>query len=385
MTANGEAVRPQPRGRAGAVARYRQRFGRDPSHVVRAPGRVNLIGEHTDYNDGLVLPMAIEPALWLAFEPAEDVQLVSDDADGAVVFATADPGGERLSGWGIYVQGVARMLGEAGTPVRGLRGAIASDIPTGAGLSSSAALELAVARAMVPSDHWQPVEMARLAQRVENAWVGVDSGIMDQLVCACGRAGSALLIDCRSLEVEPVALPEGVVVVVLDTGSRRELASSQYNDRFDACRQAARLLGVAALRDADPEAVEGLADERLRRRARHVVGEIARTRALVDALRAGDLDRVSSLLAAAHASMRDDFEASGPELDAMVAAATRSDGCVGARMTGGGFAGCAVAVVDRNAVDAFTTQVVDAYTRSTDLEPRLHVTRPADGVTMMES
>jgi galactokinase len=372
-----------PDARARALALFRDRFRRDPTMLVRAPGRVNLIGEHTDYNQGFVLPLAIEPALWMAAAPSDGpVTVVSDDAAGDVV---VDPAaiGPRIDGWGAYVQGVAWAMRRAGQPIEGVVGAVASDVPAGAGLSSSAALEMAVCRALTPDTALDPVTAATLGQRAENEWVGVDSGILDQLACAAARAGHALLIDCRSLAIAHVALPDGVVVVIMDTTTRRRLADSAYNERRAECAAAARALDVAALRDADADAVEALDDPVLRRRARHVVGENLRTTAAAVALRAGDTEALGDLLARAHASMRDDFKASGPELDAIVACANSAPGCVGARVTGGGFAGCAVALVASAWADDFAAAVTSRFADVTGLSARLHVTAAAAGAARM--
>jgi galactokinase len=368
--------------RERALQRFRARFGRAPAVLVRSPGRVNLIGEHTDYNDGYVLPLAIEHALWLAAGPHDGpITLVSDDAGGEVVVDPADVGA-RLDGWGAYVQGVAWAMGQAGAGVDRFAGAVASDVPAGAGLSSSAALEMAVCRALTGDRPWDPVVAARLGQRAENDWVGVDSGILDQLSSAAAHADHALLIDCRSLDITHVPLPDGIVVVVMDTTTRRELTGSAYNTRRAECDAAADALGVDALRDADRDAVEALDDPVLRRRARHVVTEHARTAAAADALRAGDTVALGRLLAEAHASMRDDFEASGPALDTIVACAGGAPGCIGARMTGGGFAGCGVALVVSDSVADFTAAVTDGFARATGMTPRLHVTGAAAGTEL---
>jgi galactokinase len=367
-----------------AVRLFRATHGREPDVLVRSPGRVNLIGEHTDYNDGFVLPMAIAHALWVAAATSDDgvVRAVSADADGEVV-VDPDHVGDRIDGWGAYPQGVVWAMREADVAVTPVVAAIASDVPAGAGLSSSAALEMALCRALTPDDRWDPVAAATIGRRAENNWVGVDSGILDQLSSAAARADHALLIDCRSLDITHVALPDGLVVVIMDTTTRRELAGSAYNDRRAACAAAAAALGVDALRDADAEQVERLDDPVLRRRARHVVTEDARTVAAAAALRDGDLPALGRLLAEAHASMRDDFEASGPELDQIVAAAVDAPGCVGARMTGGGFAGCAVALVEAAAVDVFTDSVAAAFEGATGLAPRLYTTAAAAGTEVL--
>jgi galactokinase len=370
--------------RRRALAAFRDRFDRDPTVLVRSPGRVNLIGEHTDYNGGFVLPLAIEHALWLAAAPADDgsITMVSDDADGQVVVHPAAIG-DRLHGWGAYVQGVVWAMADADVGVMGIQGAVASDVPVGAGLSSSAALEMAVCRALTDARPWDPVAAARLGQRAENAWVGVDSGILDQLSSSAARAGHALLIDCRSTDIVHVPLPDGMVVVIMDTTTRRELTGSAYNTRRGECDAAAAALGVDALRDADLDAVERLGEPVLRRRARHIVTEHARTAAAAEALRAGDRVALGRLLAEAHASMRDDFEASGPALDAIVASATSAPGCIGARMTGGGFAGCGVALVASDRAGDFIATVTDGFEAATGMTPRLHVTTAAAGTELM--
>ncbi len=389
--------RREPNPSAGAarraVAAYQRAYGRDPSHLVHAPGRVNLIGEHTDYNDGFVLPMALERAAWLAVSPRLDgaVRLVADDLgqDGAFDVASVrdldqrgrSPEGRSAerTGWIEYPRGVAWALQDAGVELRGFDGALASDVPRGAGLSSSAAVELAVAASFaVASDFaWEPATIARLMQRVENRWIGVQSGIMDQLIGAAGVAGHALLIDCRDLTLRPVPVPADVAVVVLDTGTRRALLGSAYDDRRAACERVAKALGVPALRDADEARLDAAAD-RLdpvdARRARHVIRENVRTLAAADALAAGDVRRVGAAMDASHVSMRDDFEISSPALDAMVEAARAAPGCLGARMTGGGFAGCAVALVRRPELRRFTEETSAAYRRASGREARTYVT-----------
>jgi galactokinase len=371
-----------------ACARFAATYGHEPTLVIRAPGRVNLIGEHTDHQEGLVLPIAIDRALWLALEPTPDarVELVSEQAEGAVT-VDLEPVGERIDGWGVYLQAMAWALRDV-LPLRGWRGAIDSDIPAGAGLSSSAAFELAVTRAWAAlaepggGPAWDPTTMARHAQRAENHWVGVASGIMDQLTCAMGRAGHALLIDCRTLDVTRVTMPDELAVVIMDTGTRRELTGSAYNERQIECQQAAAALGVASLRDATLEQVETQLDGPLRRRARHVVTENQRVHAAARAMRASDAPALGRLLTAGHASMRDDFAASGPALDAIVELAAHAPGCYGARLTGAGFAGCAIALVHQADVDAFCTAVGDGYRRETGAAAQLYVTTAADGANI---
>ena len=271
-----EPARRDPR--RAAVAEFVDRFGEPPLFVVRAPGRVNLIGEHTDYNDGFVLPLAIERAVWLAVRPRSDSEVrvrSMDFAEGAR-FDTAqlERGGEPS--WSEYLKGTAWALAETGYALGGWEGAMASDVPMGAGLSSSAALELATARAFasVSGIDWNAPVMARLAQRAENEWVGMNCGIMDQMISAVGVAGHAVLIDCRSLDTTAVPLPKGTVIVILDTSTRRGLVDSAYNERRRQCEEAAAFFGVRALRDLAPHALALRIDEldpTTARRARHVV------------------------------------------------------------------------------------------------------------------
>lgn len=371
-----------------AVARFHEAFACSPDALVRSPGRVNLIGEHTDYNDGWVLPMAIEPALWMAVgwpQRGRRLEMVSDDVDGWVDVDLDDIGG-RLDGWAAYCQGVAWALQEAGRHVTGVRGVVASDIPTGAGLSSSAALELAVARALVGvGGDWEPSSVAAIAQRAENEWVGVQTGIMDQLASGGGRADHALLIDCRDVSVTPVALSTDVCVLVMDTGSRRELVGSAYDERRAQCEQAAQQLGVPTLREVDAAAVDSLDEPLLRRRARHVVTENDRVLAMVEALRSGAVVRAGELMDESHASLRDDFEVSSPELDTMVNEVRRQAGCLGARMTGAGFGGCAVALVEDSRVDDVAAATQRAYDAATGHSSHLMTTQATDGTGWVDT
>ncbi len=362
-----------------------RRFGTPPGFIVRAPGRVNLIGEHTDYNDGFVLPMAIDRAVWFALRPRPDQRVVaySLDLDDAVGFSV-DAISQERAGWGDYVKGVAWALRETGYALKGWEAVVSGDIPIAAGLSSSAALELATARAFaaVSGLAWDPIAMAKLGQRAENEWVGVSCGIMDQMISAAGVAGHALLIDCRSLAIQPVPLPRDAAVVVLDTATRRGLVDSAYNERRAQCEAAASFFGVPALRDVSLDQFEAVADrldEPTRRRARHVVTENARTLDAVEAMRGGDAARLGQLMNASHASLRDDFEVSSPELNAFVACAWREDGCYGARMTGAGMGGCAVALVRADAVQGFVGAVARCYEEAAGLKPNVYVCTASNG------
>lgn len=368
---------------------FEQRFHTPLAFVVRAPGRVNLIGEHTDYNDGFVLPLAIDRAVWIALRPRVDRQVLvySLDFASSTIFSLDEltPGD---GGWTEYVKGVAWALQETGHKLRGWEGVIAGDVPVGAGLSSSAALELAVARAFaVVSDlPWDAAAMARLGQRAENEWVGVRCGIMDQMISAAGRAGHALLIDCRSLHSEAVPFPPGTTVVVLDTATRRGLVDSAYNERRGQCESAARAFGVSALRDVSAERFEvecDRLDEITRRRARHVVTENERTLQAAEAMRCGDGIAVGRLMNASHASLRDDFAVSSRELDVMVECGRLHPACLGIRMTGAGFGGCAVALIQSEQAELFTSTVSARYQATIGINPILYVCSATDGAAVI--
>ena len=367
---------------------FANRFRAPPAFIVRAPGRVNLIGEHTDYNAGFVLPMAIDRALWVALRPRGDRRVLgySLDLDETVEFSL-DSTPEKRAGWGEYLKGVAWALDQAGYPLQGWEGVVSGDVPIGAGLSSSAALEMAAIRAFsaVSGFPWDPVALAKIGQRAENQWVGVSCGIMDQLISAAAVAGHASLIDCRSLEIEPVPLPSGTAVVVLDTATRRGLVDSAYNERRAQCEAAARFFGVPALRDLSVDqfnAQAGRLDDTTRLRARHVVTENDRTLAAADAMRRGDAVRLGELMNASHVSLRDDFEVSSAELNAIVTCARREGPCYGARMTGAGMGGCAVALVRADATQPFVSSVARCYATATGLTPNVYVCAPTAGATV---
>ena len=376
---------------ARVVDTYGRVFGARPALLARAPGRVNVIGEHTDYNGGFVFPMAIDRAARIAFAPREDgrIRVHAIDFGETVEFDIAGLSARSPTGhWSEYAKGMAWSLREGGFAPAGWDGVLGSDVPIGAGLSSSAAIELAVARAcQAGQPSWDPATMALRAQFAENRWVGVQCGIMDQLISAAAVEGAALLIDCRSLETTPVPLPPSLRVVVLDTATRRGLVDSAYNERRAQCELAAKTLGVALLRDASSgtlHAHEARLDPVTFRRARHVVTEDERTLAAAAAARAGDAARLGQLLDASHVSLRDDFEVSSAALDTMVACARAVPGCVGARMTGAGFGGCAVALVEQDAVEAFVDRVTREYTRETGLTPAVYACRASAGASVVE-
>ncbi len=368
---------------------FERRYGEAPTLIVRAPGRVNLIGEHTDYNDGFVMPLAIDRAIWIAARPREDdyVTLYSVDFDQiAEISLTEIVKRENL--WVEYIQGVAWALQEVGQTLTGWNGVVAGDVPVGAGLSSSAAIELAAARTFcaVAGIDWNAPEMAKLCQRVENEWIGVKTGIMDQMISATGVADHAVLIDCRWLNLDPVPLPPGTAVVVLDTETRRELVTSEYGKRREQCETAAHFFNVPALRDVtlpQLEAVKDMLDDVVYRRARHVVSENQRTLDAAVAMRAGDAVTLGQLMNASHVSMRDDFEISSDALNTFVECAQAHPACYGARMTGGGFGGCAVALVREDAAEDFAKTVAACYQQHTGIKPAVYVCQATDGAAVI--
>lgn len=371
-----------------ATANYTAMFGSEPTLVVRAPGRVNIIGEHTDYNDGYALPMALPFEVVIAATPRADGK-VSASSEGfeAVEFVLEDP--VEQGGWFTYVHGTAAMLVDEGYPVAGWQGCLASDIPAGASLSSSAALEVASGLAFVTATGTtiEPGALARVGQRVENDVMGFPSGIMDQLASAAGIAGAASLIDCRDLSTTAVPLPAGVDIIIMDTGTRRELVDSEYAARRADCEAAAASLGLASLRDANLDQLDQIEDERVRQRARHVIGENQRTLDAVTAMREDDVAKLGRLMNESHTSLRHDYQVSGPALDRIVKLAQQIGGCLGARMTGGGFAGAAVALVDTGVTAAFIAEVEASFT-APDTQPataptKLYAVRPAPGASVI--
>jgi galactokinase len=372
------------------VAEFKKQFGEAPAFVVRAPGRVNLIGEHTDYNDGFVMPMAIDRATWIALRPRDDgkVFLRSMDFHEDTLFDPSDLHKATMS-WAEYPKGVASVLTSEGYRLRGWDGVTTCDVPMGAGLSSSAAFELAVARAFaaVSGFDWDARRMARLGQRAENQWVGVNCGIMDQMASALGRAGHAILLDCRDLSTEAVPLPPATAVVVMDTATRRGLVGSAYNDRRAECEAAAAFFGVPALRDVPVSAVRDQPKDLPPgpwHRARHVVGEIQRTTDAAEAMRQGNTKLLGRLMNESHDSLRDDFEVTNTQLDQIVTIARQAPGCIGARMTGAGFGGCAVALVEAGQVASFTDKVERLYRESSGLEPKIYACAATQGAGLVE-
>ncbi len=370
--------------RGKVIAEFQHRFDDSPLLLVQAPGRVNVIGEHTDYSDGFVLPMAINRHTLIALRPREDRRVVLHSIDHQAT-ATFDLDGlDQDKGWEEYPKGVAWALQEAGYKLRGWEGTTICDVPLGAGLSSSASYELAVAAAFadVSGFPWDAAKMALICQKAENQWVGVNCGIMDQMIAAVGEEDKAVLIDCRSLETTAQPIPPGTSIVILDTSTRRGLVDSAYNERRQQCEEAAALLGVSALRDADLAMLTEKAStipETTLRRARHVITENERTLRAAEAMQHKDAAALGRLMNQSHDSLRDDFEVTNHELDIMADISRNTHGCYGARMTGAGFGGCAVALIESERSREFVAAVQYAYQSITNLEPAAYVCRASTG------
>jgi galactokinase len=370
---------------------FRERFGAAPALVARAPGRVNLIGEHTDYNDGFVLPCAISRQTMVAARRRDDrqVRIVAGDLGGATTaFSLAEPiSPESTAPWSNYVRGVADGLLEAGLELPGADLAIIGDMPQGAGLSSSAALENAAGLALAALAGQPDFDRSRLAligQRAEHRFAGCQCGIMDQLVSARAIAGAALLIDCRSLDCTPVTLPADLAVMIVHSGIERGLVDGEYNLRRRQCEAAAQHFGVAALRDLAELPAAGGLDPVAYARARHVVGENARTLAAAQALAVGDLARLGVLMAESHAAMRDDFAITLPAIDGLVALLQDAIGSAGgARMTGGGFGGAVVALLPAEQFERVRAAVLAGYRTPSGGPPLVMVETPAAGASLI--
>lgn len=364
-------------------------FGAAPTLAVQAPGRVNLIGEHTDYNDGFVLPCAIDYRTVICGSPRDDGQVrvvAADYAGEQDEFSLDTPIYQSPTRpWVNYVRGVVKYLQEAGHGLRGADLAISGNVPQGAGLSSSASLEVATGQFFKALGGFDidPTELALIGQCAENRFVGCNCGIMDQLISARGEAGHALLIDCRSLATRSVAMPEGIAVLIINSNVRRGLVGSEYNTRRRQCEEAARFFGVKALRDVDVAtyaAKAGGLDPLIARRARHIITDSQRALDLSAALPTGDMRRISQLMADSHASMRDDFAITCPQVDALVDIVKKAIGDNGGvRMTGGGFGGCVVALAPHELVEPVRAAVSERYPAATGLHGSVYVCHPSAG------
>jgi galactokinase len=381
---------------------FHRRFNRDPAHLALAPGRVNLLGEHVDFNDGFVLPAAIDRATYIAFSPVDSdcTTLVAADFAEETTFTPAsisaknNTNGSPLVEWARYPAGVAWALWEANLTAPAMNAVYASDVPRGAGLSSSASVEMAFSVAWSELGGWvlPPLQRALLGQKAENKYVGVNCGIMDQFASACGVANKLLLLDCRSLEWQALPIPQDIAILIADTSVRRMLTTSGYNERRQACEEAVKIMsqvlpGIRALRDVSVDDFNRLGNRlpaMVEKRARHVVEEIERTRRAIPLLKEGNIPEFGQIMKQCHTSLRDLYEVSIPELNAMVEIADSLPGCYGARLTGAGFGGCTVNLVERSSAEAFSVQLASRYQSQTGLIPEIYICHASEGARMIK-
>ena len=380
---------------------FSETFRYAPVHIARAPGRVNLLGEHVDYNDGFVLPAAIDRATYIAFSPTDSDQttLIAADLGQRAFFSPqtipskTQTDSSPLPEWAHYPAGVMWALLEKELSTPALNAVYSSNVPRGSGLSSSASVEMAFAIAWQTLGGWTlpAMQHALLGQKAENQYVGVNSGIMDQFASACGVENNLLLLDCRSLEWKTIPLPDEVAIVIADTTVRRKLTSGEYNKRRAACEEAVRLLqedlpDIKSLRDVsvqDFNRFAGKLPDEVSKRGRHVVEEIERTNQAEALLEVGNIQRFGELMNACHVSLRDLYEVSCPELDVMVRIAQSLEGCYGARLTGAGFGGCTVNLVTREKADEFAQSLARGYQSETRLQPEIYITRASKGAELL--
>ncbi|MDR3687935.1 MAG: galactokinase [Fimbriimonas sp.] len=373
-------------------SKFVERFGHEPQIIAISPGRINLIGEHTDYNDGFVFPAAIDRGMYVAASVKEPETLTLSVQTGeGVPFRVGRVAPKFTTNWSKYPAGMGwAITQESGIQLPNLEAVVDSTIPIGSGVSSSAAIELAFG---VTWSHLAKLalgnrELAILGQRCENQFVGVNCGIMDQMACALGKEGHAIFLDTRSLDVEYAHVPDGLTIVLCDTKKERALTTSAYNERRSQCEEASKLMGVGKLRDADEHMLyvnKSKMTDVVYRRAKHVVSENARCLKFKDALAQGNFGEIGLLMKASHQSLRLDYQVSCDELDAMAQAAWASPGCVGARMTGAGFGGACVALVKTNLVDAFTESVLGLYKLATGVQGEAMSCKVVDGARIVEA
>lgn len=381
----------------GLISIFKEKFSENPNVLVRAPGRVNLIGEHTDYNDGFVLPVAIDRDIVIASKRRDDniVRLYSLDFDSMIEFSLNDIQFDSINTWSNYPKGVAHFLQEDGYNITGMDVVMTGNIPQGAGLSSSAAIEVATALAFekISELEIEPSQMALLCQKAENKFVGVNCGIMDQFISRMGKKDHALLIDCRSLDYELVPLNlEKVKIVVCNTGKKRGLVDSEYNARRSECERGVKILrkylpGIEALRDIEINDLAKYSShipEITEKRCRYVIKENDRVIESIDALSEGDLIKFGELMNQSHIGLRDDYEVSCSELDAMVEIAWGIDGVIGSRMTGAGFGGCTVSLVVEDDLPEFISRVNEEYPKRTGLQHEIYICNAEDGAGIIE-
>jgi galactokinase len=381
---------------------YQGKFGHTPAHIARAPGRVNLLGEHVDYNDGFVLPAAIDRATYVAFSPtnARHSTLAAVDFDQQATFSAETIPSKKqadsspLPEWALYPAGVMWALHEENLPILSMNAVFASNVPRGSGLSSSASVEMAFMIAWQTLGRWSLPSMRRalLGQKAENKYVGVNCGIMDQFASACGVEGKLLLLDCRSLDWKTVPLPENVSIVIADTSVRRKLTSGEYNKRRSACEEAVQLLqqdlpNIKALRDVSVDNFNRLSKKlpvEMEKRARHVVEEIERSNQAQALLEARDIRSFGRLMNECHVSLRDLYEVSCPELNVMAHIAQSLEGCYAARLTGAGFGGCTVNLVEHESVKDFAQTLAKGYETETGLHPEIYITHASNGAELLK-
>ncbi|MGA2279710.1 MAG: galactokinase [Verrucomicrobiota bacterium] len=387
-----------------ATAEFEKAYGRPPRWIAAAPGRVNLIGEHTDYNDGFVLPMAIERYTVIAADSALAAPKRSEGGSSCSIFDThfketaaidvSAPVTKGQPKWSNYIRGVIAGFRARGLNPGSFDAVIHSTVPLGSGLSSSAALEVATATLLetITGKKLEPVEKALLCQKAEHDFAGMPCGIMDQFISVMGRKNHLLLLDCRSQKSEQVPMTDpSVTVLIINTNVKHELTGSEYPARRNQCEAAAKILGVPSLRDATAgllELAKGRMDRTVYRRACHVVSEIERTVHAAEGIRASNWPAVGQLMSASHRSLRDDYEVSCKELDAVVEIAESiglEDGMIGCRMTGGGFGGCAVALLKSDAVEVISKKIAADYKKKTGIEATIFVSRPAAGATVIKA
>lgn len=376
-------------------------FGEKPAHIARAPGRVNLLGEHVDYNDGFVLPAAIDRATYIAFSPTDSDQttLLAADLNQQASFSPKtiptknQTDSSRLPEWALYPAGVMWALQKEKLSTPAMNAVYSSNVPPGSGLSSSASVEMTFMTAWQTLGKWNlpAMQQALLSQKAENQYVGVNCGIMDQFASACGVENHLLLLDCRSLEWKTIPLQDDLAIVIADTMVRRKLTSGEYNKRRAACEEAVRLLQkdlpeIKSLRDVSVEYFNRFANklpDEVSKRARHVVEEIERTKQVEGLLEAGNAQRFGELMNECHVSLRDLYEVSCPELDVMVRIAQSLEGCYGARLTGAGFGGCTVNLVAKEEANKFARSLAEGYQAETGYQPEIYITHASNGAELL--
>ena len=366
---------------------FHSKYGERPNMIVKSPGRVNIIGEHTDYNNGIVLPMAIDRHIKIAFKPRNDdkikLQSIGFDSEINCSIHNVNFRGD----WQDYVISICWVLLKNNYELKGWEGVMTSNIPVGAGLSSSAALLLAILKVFSVTSNfkWDGLEMAKLARTAENDFLQLKSGIMDQMICALGRPGHAMLLDCRDLLSKFVTIPSNVKIIILDTLTRRELVDSKYNERVKQCEASAEYFGCSSLRDVDVKTFEekksGL-DNLLMKRSKHVVYENNRVLEVSKAMKNNDVNKIGELINDSHYSLKNDYQVSSKELDIMVEIAQKEAGCFGARMTGAGFGGCAVALIDESFLEQFMRNIFNTYYLKTGIKPMIYISNPSSGVLL---